>query len=237
MGFWNFFKKKALPAVTKSGVIQQLAIRYGVPAGVVNTVEDVVIPVFKSRPKPTIAQPTERTKETTRMPHKPRPNTETYGLEYAHVFPYYQTREEYERLTGKTCPPYLDTGRPKYWEGTVEPDADPDLTIRFTVPYNSRGGVALNSDKSPKLSFLDLKPEEIVRVNIPHKQVGSFPGATSAVEIQPPCDLLSNEKLEFQTGIGAAQLRIRNTAKTPTAATMSERQLLEAIYTAIVKPV
>jgi hypothetical protein len=55
-------------------------------------------------------------------------------------------------------------------------------------------------------------------------------------DIQPPIELLPNEKLEFQTGIGSAQLRIRNMSKTPTVDTMTERQLLEGIYNAVVKP-
>jgi hypothetical protein len=196
-------------------------------------------PSIKLTPTPTpTATPTPTLeKETIPMTQKQRPDTATYGLEHAHVFPYYQTREEYEKATNKPCPPYLDTGRPKYWEGTVEANADPDLSIRFTVAYNSLGGVSRSADGQPRPSLLDLKPEEIVRVNIPPKGVGSFPGKTSAVEIQPPIELLPNEKLEFQTGgIASAQLRIRNTSKTPTPATMSERQLLEGIYSAVVKP-
>jgi hypothetical protein len=164
------------------------------------------------------------------MPRKPQPDTAFYGLEQLHIFPYYQTREQYERETGKACPPYIDNGRPKYWEGTIFPDADPDLSIRFSVPYNSRGGVSRASDGTPRLSELDLKPEEIIRVNIPPKNVGIFPGLASAVEIQPPCELLPNERLEFQAGIAAAQLRVRRVDKMPTSASsLSDRALLEAI--------
>lgn len=172
------------------------------------------------------------------MPRKPQPLTETYGIDALHMFPYYSTREQYERETGKPCPAYIDNGRPKYWQGTVPADADPDLSIRFKVAYNSKGGVSTAPDGSPKFSYLDLKPEEVIAVNIPQKNVGQWPGNTSAVEIQAPMyDLLPTEKLVFQAGIAGAQLKIRRDPLpgAPTAPSASggfteaDRAMLKAI--------
>jgi hypothetical protein len=239
MKLFRWLRNKALPTVVGSDSFQTILASHGVPPVLLDKLEGVVErraaqriaddvaakPVMTPKPKRNLMSG----EEEQIMARKPQPDAAFYGLEEAFIYPYYQTREDYEKATGKPCPPYLDNGRPKYWEGTVEADADPDLSIRFSVPYTSRGGVSRSVDGTPRVSFLDLKPEEITRVNIPPKQVGSFPGSTSAVEIQPPMELLPNERLEFQAGIAAAQLRIRRIDKIPTTATMSERQLLEAI--------
>lgn len=172
------------------------------------------------------------------MPRKPQPLTETYGLDALHIFPYYSTQEEWEAAhPGRKCPTYRDELFPKYWEGTVAADADPDLTIRFNVPYNSRGGVNTNPDGTPNFSLLDLTPEEIVSVNIPKKAVSQWPGNTRAVERQPPCyDLLPTEKLVFQNGIARAQLMILRalmpgapTAQAGGGFTEADRMILKAI--------
>lgn len=214
---WGWLKK-GVKVVIKSEIPDKILESKGVPSSVIDFAEGKILGSLEKK-----------VKENNIVARKPQPDLATYGLEELHIFPYYQTREEYEAKTGKPCPPYLDNGRPKYWEGTVDLNADPDLSIRFKVPYNSRGGVSLNPDKTPKLSELDLKPEEIVRVNIPSKQVGTFPGSASAVEIQPPCELLPNERLEFQSGIASAQLRVRRVDKMQGAITMSDRALLELI--------
>jgi hypothetical protein len=169
---------------------------------------------------------------------KPQPNSQTYGLEALHVFPYFQTREAFRMATGQEPPPYNDKLRPKYWRDVDALLADPDEPITYDVAYNARGGVFTNpGTDQPRLGKMSLMPAEAGSVNIPPKGVGVFPGGASNIEVQPPMhDLQPNERLVFQPGIASAQLMIRRTDLTPTTPpalgngfTDADRALLRAI--------
>lgn len=89
-----------------------------------------------------------------------KPNLPIYGLAELNLFQAYQTRDEYERLTGQPCPVW-DTGRPpKYW---FDPAAA--ASTKRTVVYDL--AVFGLRDGKPELDLLVLSKEHAATVNIP----------------------------------------------------------------------
>lgn len=163
---------------------------------------------------------------------KPQPNYSPYGLDYAYVYPYFATAADYTRLTGQSAPPYDPSKPPKHW---LDPEAvglpDDEQITYMTAFLGTTGGIKMVNG-APALVRLNLMPSEAAVVNIPGP--GTFPdGVVKPIERMPPVELLPNEVLEVQSGpLGGSQLRIRRTDMT---APLTDRQMLEAIYKAVVK--
>lgn len=126
------------------------------------------------------------------------------GMAGIHLFPYYQTREEYEQKTGKPCPQYTDKLPLKAWE---DPDADKDTSTTFifydviALSASGSGQCKVNREGKPYLEKFAIRRTEASRVNIPPKGgdldiIGSHnpvPG-----EVPMPCrQLKATETLEL----------------------------------------
>lgn len=116
------------------------------------------------------------------------------------AFPVYATREEYERVTGKPCPPWNPEKPPKYWE-----DPAAKFSSRKLVSYEpclmlTENGTIAREDEtstSPKVEEIVLTREDAAAVNIPVKTENGRVISTLPVkpEVQVPLKLGVNDRL------------------------------------------
>ncbi len=163
------------------------------------------------------------------MPALPYPK---YGIANLYLFPSYATREEYEKKSGKTCPPWDPTRAPKYW-------LDPKPVKKFVGPgnvaYTGYDRVWLGSRdaaNNPLLDPLVITLDQAATVNIPPTGPGSTntPGADIPAVPVPMRALEPNEELFFDFG---GLLVVKNTdlfsQLEQVGFTQHDRDLLEAI--------
>lgn len=121
-------------------------------------------------------------------------------LSALYLFREYQTREEYEKVTGKPAPPYNPDLPAKHWE-----DPSPKTQGRFVLymnilATNEENEVLVGEDGNPFFEPMSLPVAQAKTVNIPPKQAANEPG--NKFVIQPPCrDLEGDERLVFQPGV------------------------------------
>ncbi len=155
-------------------------------------------------------------------------NSSTYGIGALHLFRVFQTREDFQRMTGEVAPPY-DPGRPpKFW---YDPQAR--ASTRRTVAYDpvlatTESGLPLTGpDGKPMLDILLLSREEAASVNIWHDQSGQSRPHLPSVPV-PLRELQDNEELFFLMP-QVVSVRDRNIEEDPGTFTVSDRKLLRAI--------
>ena len=127
-----------------------------------------------------------------------------YPFDTVFLFPYYSTREEYEKATGRPCPPWDDTKPPKYWFDPKANEAPRKLVVYDTVLAISENGTLLRDETNnhPQLDMLVLTKEQAAVVNIPAKGVnaGHVPNADKPEVPMPLRPLLDYEELFFRFG-------------------------------------
>lgn len=152
-------------------------------------------------------------------------NLPKYGIKELYLFPYYQTREEFERLTGLVCPGWIPNRRPKYWFDPAAERCEEDEVI-YDLAY--RGNI--DAEGKPKLKRLILYKFEAATVNIPPSAT-NVPGADQPEIPCPVRALEDGEELAF--GFGGV-VEVRNKALYAQATqggdfTEADRALLKAI--------
>jgi hypothetical protein len=123
-----------------------------------------------------------------------------YGLESLYLFPYYQSREDYQKATGADAPVFNPNRQPKYWQDPKAKDS-----LKRNVVYNQvlaiaeNGAPLVGADGKPMLDLLLLQKDEAATVNIP---VGAANVVGADVPAVPPPlrALESNEELDFGFG-------------------------------------
>jgi len=142
-------------------------------------------------------------------------NLPRYGVICLYQFPVYQSREEYEKLTGKPCPEWQSDKNPKYWEdveaqenfefaakttlnGEVTGEQSKKLVLYPQVlAVSAKTGEALKGiDGKPYLAPLWVGLETARSVNIPPKEkLGS---GELGVPVPTPCRALEEgESLDW----------------------------------------
>jgi len=109
-----------------------------------------------------------------------------YGLKSLYLFPYHQTREDYERATGSVCPPFDSARAPKNWlDPSAAKSTKRNVAYQFALVTADNGTAIPGPDGKPQLDVLVLKKEEAATVNIPPNAT-NVPGA-DVPEVPCPC--------------------------------------------------
>jgi len=153
-----------------------------------------------------------------------------YGLSNLYLFPYYQTREDYERAVGQAPPPWDPNRPPKYWfDPNARQSTRRNVVYDFVIATSESGTPLVGSDGKPMLDLLVLPKEEAATVNIPPKDVANVPGADRP---EVPCPLRAlepDEELFFDFG-GIVAVKNKNLYPSlEVGFTAEDRALLRAI--------
>jgi hypothetical protein len=156
----------------------------------------------------------------------------SYGIDNLYLFPYYQTREQYAKATGKEPPEFDSTKSPKSW---FDPAAAADASTRRSVVYenviagNADGYAIAGEDGKPMLEAMLLSKAEAATVNIPLKVSANEPGAGAPEVPVPLRNLEPEEYLDFGFG-GNVIVHNRNfETEVPANFSLQDRNLLKAI--------
>jgi hypothetical protein len=154
-----------------------------------------------------------------------------YGISNLYLFPVYQTREAYQKATGKEAPLY-DASKPvKSW---FDPKAAENprrkLVYDSVLALADNGQVLADTDGKPLLEPLLIDREQAAAVNIPPKGPGILDAPQTGIEIPVPLrPLEAKEELCFQFG-GVVAVRNKDLfPKLEVAFTAEDRELLRAI--------
>jgi hypothetical protein len=154
-----------------------------------------------------------------------------FGLERLHLFPYYQTREEFKKATGIDPAPFSANRPPKYWFDPSAKEA-PRRTVVYenVIAYASNGSPLLGADGKPVLDVLVVSKDEAASVNIPPKGIGvaNVPGS-DVPEVPPPLRGLKEDEELFVPFPGIVAVRIKGTLEADRGFTEEDRSILEAI--------
>lgn len=154
------------------------------------------------------------------------------GLDTLFLFPYFSTREEYQKATGQAPPPWDPKRPPKYWFDPKAMDSPRRIVIYDSVLAVSENGTLLRDDQNrPAIDTLVLQKEIAATVNIPPKGPNStnIPGADQPEVQMPLRSLADNEELFFRFG-GVVAVRNKETyAFTQVGFTYQDRLLLQSI--------
>lgn len=160
------------------------------------------------------------------MPALPFPK---YSLGNLYLFPYYPTREDYQRATGQEPPPWNPYRQPKYWFDPAAKDSKSRRVVYERVLADPPAG----PDGKPMLDVLVLDREEAATVNIPPKGPGAtnVPGADAPEVPVPLRPLEPDEELAFDFG-GIVVVRNKHLwaeLERQSGFTAEDRRLLAAI--------
>jgi len=123
-----------------------------------------------------------------------------YGIKSLHLFPVYQTREEYHQAKGQEPPPWDPARPPKRWEDPAASSSPRrNVVYDFALVLGPSGSPAAGPDGKPMLDILVLKKEEAAVVNLP--PAGSNVPGAEAPEVPCPLRALeADEELFFDIG-------------------------------------
>lgn len=156
-----------------------------------------------------------------------------YPFDTVFLYPYYTTREEFERLTGRPAPPWDERKAPKFWFDPKALEAPRKAVVYDPVLAISENGTILRdaSGTHPELDLLVLTKEEAATVNIPALGVsaGSVPGSEKPEVPMPLRPLLDYEELFFRFG-GTLVVRDKEYYEsTQVGFTSEDRKILKSI--------
>lgn len=138
-----------------------------------------------------------------------------------HLFPYYQTRADYEAATGQACPPFNPMLPPKKW---VDPKADPksrrNVVYANALAFDEKGQFVMETRGGvdfPVLEPLVMTGMQAASVNIPESAAGSTgelaANDPNAVEMAPPLRALEEWEEVFFIWGGVAAVRDKRTIR------------------------
>jgi hypothetical protein len=156
-----------------------------------------------------------------------------YGLEKLYLFPYYQTREDYQKATGQEPPKFDGTKPPKYWFDPAAKDSTRrNIAYDQIIAYAVSGSPLFDENGKPMLEMMMLNKDEAGSVNIPPKGLGqaNIPGADKP-EVPPPLRALRSDEELFVPFPGIIAVRIKGTLEADRGFTEEDRALLVAIAT------
>ena len=154
-----------------------------------------------------------------------------FGLERLHLFPYFQTREEFKRANGVDAPPFSGNRPPKYWFDPSAKDATRRAVVYDNViAYEANGAPLVGADGKPVLDVLMLSKDEAASVNIPPKGLGqaNIPGA-DVPEVPSPLRALKDDEELFVPFPGIVAVRIKGALEADRGFTEEDRSILLSI--------
>lgn len=157
-----------------------------------------------------------------------------YGIDKLYLFPYYPTPADYEKATGKPCPPWNPTLRQKHWEDPSAENTGDDFAVYpivLATDMKVTGVASRGPDGQPYTRKMVIPYEAAVTVNIP--LFGSLP-TDKATLPEYPCPmrpLESNEQLFFEPVMGTPAVKNTDLYVSPleNSFTSDDRALLRAI--------
>ena len=102
------------------------------------------------------------------------------GFDSLFIFPYYPTREAFEKATGLPCPAWNPNQPPKAWfDPKALESTRRNVVYENTLVYTEDGTIPAGPDGKPMFDVLVLTKEHAATVNIPDKTKGAstVPGA------------------------------------------------------------
>ena len=162
-----------------------------------------------------------------------------YGIEQLYLFPYFQTREEYQKATGQEPPKFDGTRPPKYWFDPAAKDANRrNVTYDQVIAYSASGSPLLDDNGNPTLELMMLNKDDAAVVNIPPKGLGfsNIAGADKP-EIPPPLRALRPDEELFVPFGSIVAVRIKGTLEPDRGFTEDDRSLLVAVAKKLGVPV
>ncbi|MDX2153382.1 MAG: hypothetical protein SFV54_21745 [Bryobacteraceae bacterium] len=155
-------------------------------------------------------------------------NAPLYGIDKLYVFPYFNTREDYQSATGKEAPPFKPYKPRKHWfDPKASESARRYVTYERSLVPGPDGKPLAAPDQTPVVDELVLAKEDAAEVNLPPT---GDQAALALPEIAAPLRALDPvERLEFAFG-GA--IVVKNTAlfeQTQPGFNQTDRALLRAI--------
>ena len=154
-----------------------------------------------------------------------------YGIERLYLFPYYQTREAYQKATGVEPPKFDGAKPPKLWADPAAKDSiRRNMAYDRVISYAVNGALLFDDNDKPMLEGLVLNKDEAATVNIPPKGLGmaNIPGADRP-EIPPPLRALGADEEFFVPFPGIIGVRIKGTLEPDRGFTEEDRTLLLAV--------
>jgi len=154
-----------------------------------------------------------------------------YGIERLYLFPYYQTREAYQKATGLEAPKFDGSRPPKLWFDPAAKDSiRRNMAYDRVISYAVNGALLFDVNGKPMLEGLVLNKDEAATLNIPAKGLGSanITGADKP-EIPPPLRALADDEEFFVPFPGIIGVRIKGTLEPDRGFTEEDRTLLLAI--------
>lgn len=154
-----------------------------------------------------------------------------YGLESLYLFPYFQTREDYQKATGVEPPKWDSTRPPKYWFDPAAKDSTRrNVTYDQVIAYSASGSPLFDANGNPTLELMMLNKDEAAGVNIPPKGLGiaNVPGADKP-EIPPPLRALRADEELFVPFGSIVAVRVKGTLEPDRGFTEEDRSILLAV--------
>ena len=154
-----------------------------------------------------------------------------YGIERLYLFPYYQTREAYQKATGVEPPKFDGAKPPKLWFDPAAKDSiRRNIAYDRVISYAVNGALLFDENDKPLLEGLVLNKDEAATLNIPPRGLGmaNIPGADKP-EIPPPLRALAADEEFFVPFGGIVGVRIKGTLEPDRGFTEEDRTLLLAI--------
>ena len=154
------------------------------------------------------------------------------SLDTLFLFPYYSTREDYQKATGHVAPPWDPKRPPKYWLDPKAIESPRKIVVYDNALAVSENGTLLRDDQGrPAMEALVLPKEIAATVNIPPKGPNSvnIPGADQPEVQMPLRELRENEEIFFRFG-GVVAVRNKETYEfTQVGFTFQDRLMLQSI--------
>lgn len=154
-----------------------------------------------------------------------------YGIERLYLFPYYQTREEYQKATGVEAPKFDALKPPKCWfDPAAKESTRRNVAYEQILSYAVNGSPLIDENGMPMLEALTLNKDEAATVNIPQRGLGmtNITGADKP-EVPPPLRALRPDEEFFVPIGGVIGVRIKGTLEPDRGFTEEDRSLLMAI--------
>lgn len=146
------------------------------------------------------------------------------AISILNIFPTYATREDYTARTGKPCPAWNSTRKPKSWEDSSAVQATEDMMVYDRIFLGMDGA------GNPKWKRLFLVPGEAAIVNIPPTGPGmtNVPGADQPVIACPMRELAEDEIIKAGFGNLPVLWKASEIATQEIGWTAAEKELLLA---------
>jgi hypothetical protein len=162
--------------------------------------------------------------------------TKPVALGTFHRFPFFESREDYEKKTGQPCPPYNPGRRVQNW---FDPYADlSEDVVSYTalaIDKNDPMGSALLKDGKPYLKEFAILPEYARSVNIPSGLANAVPAVTTP-PYPAPIDMTRFDLESYELSLPMGPFSLNNPmVRDKRVVELTDHEMIKEIYAAVVK--